>query len=234
MKKIIARLVVVSLIAANLANVKPIFALEEDSNTGYFTEEFLNASDDTIVCYMEGFPITKRDINEKGIIKQTVMDEVENYRDNEISTFSTKSHTRTIPSGYNQAIVRTKLSVKGSGPAYGQTNTQYYFTHLNGAKFASGVEQKVWKSIVGTVTGFVKMIGSTATILFTADALYKSSVAGKIRSYTNNGKKVKITEAKSRYGTFYGVFSWTNRIIETHKTYSSGTVETITDLQYKK
>lgn len=65
-------------------------------------------------------------------------------------------------------------------------------------------------------------------------SLYKSSVTGKIRSYTNSGKKVHATEAKSKYGTFYGVFGWTNRVIETNKTYSSGTVERVTNLQYKR
>ena len=148
----------------------------------------------------------------------------------EKSSNYTTSNKRTIPSGYNQAIVRTSLSATG----YGQTNTQYYFTHLNGAKFASGIEQKSWATITGLVGGFIPKIGPTVSILFTADSLYKASIAGKIRSYTNSGKKVHITEAKSRYGTFYGVFGWTNRVIETHKNYSNGTVEKITNLQYKK
>lgn len=65
-------------------------------------------------------------------------------------------------------------------------------------------------------------------------AFIKASIASKIRTYTNSGKKVKISEAKSRYGTFYGVFAWTNRTIETHKTYNNGTMEKITNLQYKK
>lgn len=45
---------------------------------------------------------------------------------------------------------------------------------------------------------------------------------------------MKISETKSRYGTFYGVFAWTGRAIETHKTYGSGTTEKITNLQYKR
>ncbi|WP_195941010.1 hypothetical protein [Romboutsia sp. 1001713B170131_170501_G6] len=225
--KFITKLVALTLIACNISGVAGT-AFASD-NTNNFTKEFINASDDTIVCYMEGVPVKKSQIDENGVINEKTMNEIEQIVENEVSTYAT-SNTRVIPSGYNQAIVRTSLSA----PGYGQTNTQYYYTYQNGAKFASGVEQKAWTTIKGTALGFVPKIGPAATILFTADSLYKASVAGKIRNYTNSGKKVKITEAKSRYGTFYGVFAWTNRTIETHKTFSDGTVEKITNLQYKK
>lgn len=173
----------------------------------------------------------KSQIDKDGFINKETIEAIEEIKDNEISTYSTPTaNTRVIPSGYNQAIVRTSLSA----PQYGQTNTQYYYTYQNGAKFASGLEQKAWTTIKGTALGFVPKIGGAISILFTADSLYKSSIAGKIRNYTNSGKKVKITEAKSRYGTFYGVFAWTNRTIETHKNYTGGIVEKITNLQYKK
>ena len=40
----------------NIGNVGNIFASDKSSN---FPKEFLEASDDTIVCYMECMPITK-------------------------------------------------------------------------------------------------------------------------------------------------------------------------------
>lgn len=56
-KKIIARILVCTITMINIGNVGNIFASEKSSN---FTKEFLEASDDTIVCYMEGMPITNK------------------------------------------------------------------------------------------------------------------------------------------------------------------------------
>lgn len=206
----------------------------ENDNNG-FNQAFVEASHDTVVCYMEGIPITKEQIDENGCVNKETVEMIEEIKEQSTSIYLEKSstpkpNTRTIPSGYNQAIVRTSLSA----PSYGQTNIHYYYTFENGAKFASGLEVKNWATIVATAAGFIPNIGPVITITFTSNALYKASIASKIRTYTNSGKKVKISEAKSRYGTFYGVFAWTNRTIETHKTYNSGTIEKITNLQYKK
>ena len=66
-------------------------------------------------------------------------------------------------------------------------------------------------------------------------SLYKSGIASKIRSYTNYGKKVKISEIKSSYGTFYAVSGWTNRTVETNGIYTDGyQKEVLQNLQYKK
>lgn len=226
LKKKISWMLICTIIFLSFSNIGIAFASDEESN---FTKEFLNATDDTIVCYMEGIPITKSQIDKNGFIDEETIAQIEQIKNKEISMYAT-SNTRTIPSGYNQAIVRSVISA----PGYGQTNTQYYFTNSNGAKFASGLEVKNWQTILATAAGFIKIVGPTITIVFTANALYKSSVASKVRSYTDSGKKVHITEAKSKYGTFYGVFGWTNRVIETHKNFSGDTVESLTHLQYNK
>lgn len=233
--KIFMRFLAFILVLFSIASCSLSFAAPVESDNDGFSQAFIEASDDTVVCYMEGIPITKAQIDENGCVNKETVEHIEEIKTQSISMYLEKSstpkpNTRTIPSGYNQAIVRTSLKA----PSFGQTNTHYYYTSQNGAKFASGLEIKNWATIVATAAGFIPKIGPAVTITFTANALYKASVAGKIRNYTNSGKKVKISEAKSRYGTFYGVFAWTSRTIETHKTYTNGTVEKITNLQYKK
>ena len=68
----------------------------------------------------------------------------------------------------------------------------------------------------------------------TLSSLYKSSVASDIRKRTDNDKKVKINEASSSYGTFYGVFDWSGRKIKVPQNYSNGTTtQKLKNLQYK-
>ena len=72
-KKIIERILVCTMTMISIGNVGNIFASEKSSN---FTKEFLEASDDTIVCYMEGMPITKSQIDQNGFINEETLDEI--------------------------------------------------------------------------------------------------------------------------------------------------------------
>lgn len=193
-----------------------------------FTEEFINVTDETIVCYMEGRPIKKMDIDENGCLKKEVVKEIESYNSILPAATPTSNYT-TIPSGYNNAVVCTSLSA----PRYGQTNKIYYFTRDKGAQFASNIEYSQTAQILAMAAGFIPYIGPAVTISFTVSALYKSSVAKNIRSRTDYGKKVRINQCTSSFGTFYGVFDWSGRTIETHKNYTDGTKEVVKNLQFK-
>lgn len=213
-----------------------------ETYTGNFSQEFYEATDDTIICYMNGYPIRKKDVDSTGVVLSSVIEKIESEQsvatydltsiesEQSVSTYAATANTRTIPTGYNNAIIQTTLTA----PRYQQITKTYYFTSTNGAKFATGLEAKAWEQIVATVAGYIPFIGDAINILFTASSLYKSSVASQIRERTDDGKKVHINEASSSYGTFYGVFDWNNRVIETHNTYDDGiTKEVINNLQYK-
>ena len=90
-----------------------------------FTDEFYNASDDTIVCYMEGLPIRKDQVNEYGLVDPSAFDIP-------ITRAVPSSNYVTIPNGYNEAIVKTTIVA----PRYSQNNTLYYLQHLHGAQLA--------------------------------------------------------------------------------------------------
>lgn len=68
-KKIIARILVCTITVISIGNVGNIFASDKSSN---FPKEFLEASDDTIVCYMEGMLITKSQM-EKQILNTILL-----------------------------------------------------------------------------------------------------------------------------------------------------------------
>jgi len=210
-------------------------AIIDTTNADNLTEEFYNASEDTIVCYMDGVAICKEDVDENGMIKQEVMDVINIRNGLSISTFSTSTpvkNYKSIPSKYNNAIVSTTITA----PRYEQKNTIYYLTAQKGAVFASNLEVGAAASLIAMAAGFIPYVGPVITITFTFSSLYTSSVASQVRSLTNYTKKVRINQASSGYGTFYGVSEWTGLSIETHTTYPSGslTTETLNNVQYSK
>lgn len=88
--------------------------------------------------------------------------------------------------------------------------------------------------LIALVAGFTPKVGPAISIALTFSSLYKSSVASDIRKRTDNNKKVKINEASSSFGTFYGVFDWSGRKIEVPQNYSNGTtIQKLKNLQYK-
>lgn len=192
------------------------------NENAYLTEKFYNASNDTIVCYMEGVPIRKDQVNEYGFVDE--------------STFVAKmkrgagvpsSNYVTIPSGYNEAIVKTYLSA----PRYGQTNTIYYLKHLHGAQLASSIETGDAQALIGLILCFVPN-AQVPGFMIGLDAAHKAGVASNIRKRTNQGSAVRVNVASSTFGVFYGVFDWSGRVIETSKNYTDGTKETVNSIVY--
>lgn len=203
--------------------------------------KFEEASDDTIVCYMEGYPIKKQDIDNNYCVKTQVINKIVSAEQNATDSNEKKNmsktqssglptNTLTIPIGYNSAIIKSTIGA----PRYMQTTKTYYFTRKRGAQYASALEYKSTTQLAALAAGFTPMIGPTITIVFTFSSLYKSSVASQIRERTDNGKKVKISEASSSFGTFYGVSDWSGRQINVPQIYNDGiTTQTLHNLQYK-
>lgn len=229
LKKLICFILVCSLSMSGIS-----FSFADTEST---TENNIDSiSDDTIVCYYEGTPITKGEIDKHNIINQETIEKIDSNVSNPNVRMSYKSkakvsyNTKVIPSRYNSAIVKVHLKA----PRFNQTTIKYYYTRNRGAKFASGLDTGTWTTIAGTAAGFIPQIGPAITIVFGAVTLYKANIASKIRSYTDNGKKVKISEIKSSYGTFYAVSGWTGKKIQTNAIYTDGySKETIKNLQYK-
>ena len=220
---------------------KGIFKLE--SNPNFYnntnqTNKFLEESDDTIVCYMNDYPIKKQDIDDNNCVKTHIIKKIvdsennisKKMRLNKTQSSGLPTKTVTIPNKYNNAIIKYTIVA----PRYSQTTKTYYFTRNRGAQYASGLEYKSSNQLVALVAGFIPKVGAVITISFTFSSLFKSSVASNIRSRTDKGKKVKINEASSNYGTFYGVFDWSGRKISVPKNYSNGTItQKLKNLQYK-
>lgn len=234
LKRMLIIVVCILLTINNMLSAKaedPINTEEIVKKKFAFTDKFIRATDDTIVCYMDGVPIQKKEIDNDGFIIQDTINKIDKLNSSSVGIQSTPIiNTRTIPSGYNNAIIRSVLTA----PSYSQKNTIYYFTTNRGAQFASNLEVGAAASLIAMATGFIPYVGPVITISFTFSTLYKSSVASQIRKRTNVGKKVRINECSSGYGTFYGVFDWTGRKIETHRNYTSGTSEKLTNLLYHK
>ena len=223
--KLLVTWVLVLCILGNLtSNVLAAETKEEVSTLGLstFTEEFYNASDDTIVCYMEGLPIRKDQVNKYGLVDSTVFDMP--------TTRSVPSSNYvTIPRGYNEAIVKTTIVA----PRYSQDNTLYYLQHLHGAQLASSIETGDMQALIGLILCFVPNAQVPGFIIGLSSA-YKAGVASDIRKRTDYGNAVRVNVASSSFGTFYGVFDWSGRKIETNKNYTDGTKETVKSIVYGK
>lgn len=170
-------------------------------DTSELPEDFLG--------YMDGVLVTKSDVNENGMIineeKLKLMEE--NYNNN-LSV--SRASSSTIRKGQN-AFVESYVSA----PSYGQTNYHHYFTPKAGRNFASEVDTSTKETIAWFLAGLVKapygvVVGAAGLI----SGLERSELASKIRSYTNNDKSLRVTVAKSRYGTFYGVHNWNGTTVQ--------------------
>lgn len=196
---------------------------------GNLTQAFLDASDNTIVCYMDGYAIRKNQVDENGVIKQEAIQNIEQ------SKFA-RSDTPTpvydiLTDGYTNAIVRNVLVA----PRYSQTNTIYYFTEENAEEFASSIQYSTLANFFIWVTGFIPKVGTFVALTMGVNRLYKSCVATQITDLTNNHHNVKISEASSSFGVFYGVFEWSGRAFATHNIYDSVSIyETVENVQISK
>lgn len=185
-----------------------------------FTEEFYNASDDTIVCYMEGLPIRKDQVNKYGLVDPSAFDILA------IRAIPSSNYV-TIPNGYNEAIVKTTIVA----PRYSQDNTMYYLQHLHGAQLASSIETGNIQALIGVLICFVPH-SLVPGFMISLDSAYKAGIASEIRERTDYGHAVRVNVASSSFGVFYGVFDWYGRQIETSKNYTGGTTETVNSFVY--
>lgn len=223
--KVLAALTLALCMIGNLTT--SVFAAEPEaevpvSESSVFTEEFYDASDDTIVCYMEGVPIRKDQVNEYGLVDPSAFD-IPTTRGVPSSNYV------TIPNGYNEAIVKTTIAA----PRYSQNNTLYYLQHLHGAQLASSIETGDTQALIGLILCFVPN-AQVPGFMIGLDSAYKAGVASDIRDRTDYGNAVRINVASSSFGVFYGVFDWSGRQIETSKNYSDGTTETVNSIVYGK
>lgn len=210
------------------------------------TSEFERADEDTVVCYMDGIPITKSKVDENGFIDMNIGEElVKESNANLADTYSlekvnkgakvtTKVYkdTQKLPikttkkcslylSKYNNAVIRTNITAS----RYSQQNTKLYLTAKQGVRFARKIETGFAESAIFTALGFVPKVGPTITIAYWVFSSYKSSVVLKIRKYTDKGKKVRVNIATSPYGTFYGVSEWKGKtcpMVEVQATNNGG------------
>lgn len=208
-------------ISAFVAEAAPEQTTQINKNSD-LTEKFYNAPNDTIVCYMEGVPIRKDQVNENGLVDASAF-----YARTTRGAGVPSSNYVTIPTGYNEAIVKTYLSA----PRYGQTNTIYYLKHLHGAQLASSIETGDTQALAGLILCFVPN-AQVPGFMIGLDSAYKAGVASNIRKRTNQGNAVRVNVASSTYGVFYGVFDWSGRVIETSKNYTDGTKETVKSIVY--
>jgi hypothetical protein len=79
-KKIIICLTILSISTRNIINV---FAVENENT---INAKFKEATDETIIVYMEGYPIKKEDIDDNGIIKEEKINQINNL--NQFNDFS--------------------------------------------------------------------------------------------------------------------------------------------------
>lgn len=153
--------------------------------------------------YMDGVLVTKSDVNENGmIINEEKLQLMEENYNNNLSV--SRASNATVRKGQN-AFVESYVSA----PRYGQTNYHHYFTPKAGRDFASEVDVSSKESIAWFIAGLVKapysiVVGSAGLIA----GLQRSTLASKIRSYTDDDKSLRVTVATSGYGTFYGVHNW--------------------------
>lgn len=225
MKKLICGVLVLSLMVSIMST--PAYAnssLAEKTTAVYIenmNSNFQNAPDDTIVCYMDGIPIRKADVNEFGVVKKDLRSAQKNTTQmitrqsasSDIIYYSaryspiplgTTSRCTLVMDSYNDAIISTTITA----PRYSQTNVKLYLSPLSGAQFASSIENGWISNTVFTLAGFLPKVGPLIVVFWWASSLYNAGICSDIRSYTDYGNSVRINRATSNYGTFYGVFEW--------------------------
>lgn len=206
-------LILLMLCNTSIVNAKEdVYGRVHHNNTN-LTEEFYNATDDTIVCYMDGVAITKSQVDENGMVdlEQKNYSKAQNYSLNNGLTRAAKQSTifyatDSIPLGitypcslfvapYNNAVIKTTITA----PRYSQENVKMYLSSSEAAKFASTLDTTTGSTVLFTAAGFIPKVGPVITIAFAVASIRNAEVASKIRSYTNYGKRVRVNVATSNF-----------------------------------
>ncbi|WP_195264106.1 hypothetical protein [Clostridium sp. 1001275B_160808_H3] len=181
--------------------------------TSNLSNDLSEISDDTIIAYIDGVPITKNDVDKNGRIlldtssveKNTVSikDVVDTSKNpNENNTIQ----PYLIPSGttwYQEATVKKILSVQG----FSQETYDMYLTVGTARDMARRFDVSSIESIGTYLLGFMPGAQAPAVVLLVSQ-LQRSQVASDIRKYTDNGNQVRFRLIDSRYGTLYRVDYW--------------------------
>lgn len=210
-------------VLAKSNNVNVINKNKEDDKNKWFNqnENFKNASDDTIVCYMDGVPIKKSQILEDGVIDLDSTYTASAQLSSRAVIETIYSSDSKIPKGtknkcsinllkpYHNAIIETTIIA----PRYSQSNKKMYMTSTIGAQYASKLfGGSVATGLTFTAIGCKTKVGMAISLVYSGVSAYSQLLAGQIREYTDKGKKVKVSLARSNYGVFYGVSEWTGSV----------------------
>ena len=95
----------------------------------------------------------------------------------------------TIPSGYNNAAVRTLLAA----PRYSQTNTLYYFTKDNANVYAMFLDTGTIAACAGFLAGFIPKTGPAVALTFTVALLQETRLQQKSGIYQMKTRMLEST-----------------------------------------
>lgn len=197
------------------------------------TDEFYSASDDTIVCYMDGIAIKKSDVDENGVVKKAVTSKINKVTANTLkSLYSVKSSSNSVITFYSTALnsipmgitYRCNLNVYPykncivsthiSAPRYGQNNKKLYLSRENAIEYEKGIRTNSAAELISWCSGFLSFIPvvgpfvTMATQMYALPAAARNQLSFDILDITNSGKDVRINTCSSPYGNFTAAFEW--------------------------
>lgn len=179
---------------------------------------FKNASSDTIIGYMDGVAIRKKDVDEKtGEIlldttsKNTVLVDIKNA--DEIPNINYTIQPRLIDGSqywYQEATVKMVLV---DNYRYNQTTYDLYLTVANARSMANKFDVSSTETIATFIAGLIPGMQVPSAVILVGQ-LKRSQVASDIRSYTDFDKQVRVRFIESSYGKFYKVIYWDGRTLD--------------------
>ena len=181
------------------------------------------------MCYLQGEPIYKYQIDENHRIIRNVNDKVSSY------DYGGLGITDTLPSKHRNEIISAFVNTIAIG--YTQSESITYFPNSDAESFVNSLEDgnsvvsaiSVLTGIPSTTISAMQLLGAPAMIAQYAAFAYAGLAAsvfslilgmvsintgiitGNIRDITDEGGDVMITYVTNTYGSFYDVSEWDGR-----------------------
>ena len=180
-------------------------------------ESFDSTTDDTVIAYLDGLAITKEHMlkyatpkeNSTYTMNASDFANIQSANEN-VSDHATTAQTFSYPVPIGISNVR--IDVVTTAPQFGQTVRHLFLSSNKGAQLASKIEVSPIENIISFLSAFIPKIGAAITTTWFIHNMYRAEVAGKIRSFTDYGKKIEFRDIVTTYGSFYAVFEWAGYI----------------------
>lgn len=190
-------------------------------------------NDNKIIAIIDGKEITENDINEDGLIKESVLNTSQ-----ESVEFKITPRNNSVPPVLYVKKGRNAMMVKKlTAPRFGQQTDLYFLNPESAKEFANKLTSssslsKISEGIIAITLGYKTHphVGALYTAALMLKGVYLDSVKEAILKLTKEGKSVEVRMVRSTMNnrTLYYVGAWNGTTIRTKLTNTSNAREKVT------